>query len=46
MKLAMFRQTPRAQLGQLARTARVHHFRRGALIARRGEPPPRLRAVG
>lgn len=44
--LPMFRRTPRAQLAQLARQARVQHARRGELVARAGERPSGLMAVG
>jgi CRP-like cAMP-binding protein len=44
--LPMFRRTPRAQLAQLARQARVQHAHRGELVARAGERPSGLMAVG
>lgn len=44
--LPMFRQVPRAQLAELSRRARLVHARRGTLVARSGEPPPGLMAVG
>ena len=44
--LPMFRRTPRTQLEKLARQARVQYAQRGELIARCGERPPGLMAVG
>ena len=44
--LPLFKRTPRAQLAQLARQARLPHAQRGELIARCGERPPGLMAVG
>ena len=44
--LPMFRRTTRAQLAQLVRHARVQHARRGGILARCGEAPPGLMAVG
>lgn len=43
--LPIFRRTPRAQLAQLARQARLRPAQRGELIARSGERPPGLMAV-
>lgn len=44
--LPIFRRTPRAQLAQLTRLARLRYARRGELIARTGERPEGLMAVG
>lgn len=44
--LPLFRRTPRAQLAELAGYARLEHARRGELIARSGERPRGLMAVG
>lgn len=44
--LPLFRRTPRAQLAELAGHARLEHARRGELIARSGERPRGLMAVG
>ena len=44
--LPMFRRTPRAQLAHLTRLARLRHARRGEVIARAGEHPEGLMAVG
>ena len=44
--LPIFRRTARAQLAQLARHARVQYAQRGDLIARCGERPSGLMAVG
>ncbi|HZM32983.1 MAG TPA: Crp/Fnr family transcriptional regulator [Burkholderiales bacterium] len=46
VNLPMFRQVPRAQLAELVRGAQVVHARRGEPVARSGEPPPGLMAVG
>jgi CRP-like cAMP-binding protein len=44
--LPIFRRTPRAQVEKLARQARMHYAQRGEVIARCGERPPGLMAVG
>lgn len=44
--LPLFGRTPRDQLARLARQARLQYARRGELIARCGEPPSGLMAVG
>jgi CRP-like cAMP-binding protein len=45
-RLPIFRRTPRPQLEQLARLARVEKLARGSVIARPGERLPGLMAVG
>jgi CRP-like cAMP-binding protein len=44
-KLPLFQQVQRAHLDEILRHARTLYFRRGQLIARRGEPAPGLFAV-
>lgn len=44
--LPLFKRTPRAQLAQLARQARLQHAQRGEPVARCGERLPGLMALG
>jgi CRP-like cAMP-binding protein len=44
-KLPLFQQVSRAHLGEVLRHAQTLYFRRGQVVARRGEPVPGLYAV-